>query len=152
MAEIVCLATLIRQRTFRDSLSDKWSMSSLDAVNSWDGHVITKSHRILNRWKEYCAELYNDPIVTSAGTVGKVLRLSMPTCCYSALKLRKLCGNWRRWKHPVLMEPAELPEAGGYATVDVLHILWKFSTRKKEWPEDWTKAYFRASTQERGLP
>ena len=113
----------IRQRTFYAeiySLTRRLTLESLDAVKSRDGHVITESHQILNRWKEYCAKLYNDPNVSgyypqSSLTFDEDL-LPFRTEVEKALK------ELKKAKAPGFDDvPAELVD--GDVAVDVLHKL-----------------------------
>ena len=96
--------------------------SSLDALKSRDGHVITESHQqILNQWKEYCAKLYSDSNVrSSAGTILRFygFHADLPFRTEVKKALRKL----KKAKAPGFDDvPVELLQAGGDATVDVLH-------------------------------
>ena len=103
---------------------------------------LTEENEILNRWTEYCSDLYNyetdgDPIVHALDCPQipdddhhPILREEVEAAV-KALKMGKSAG--------VDNIPAELVQAGGEAMIDILTAICNKIWKTGEWPTTWTQ-------------
>ena len=101
----------------------------------------TEENEILNRWTEYCSDLYNyetdgDPIVLDCPQISDeehhpILREEVEAAV-KALKMGKSAG--------VDNIPAELVQAGGEAMIDILTAICNKIWKTGEWPTTWTQS------------
>ena len=104
------------------------------------GKCLTEKNEILNRWTEYCSDLYNyetdgDPIVLDCPKIPDeehypILREEVEAVV-KALKMGKSVG--------VADIPAELVQAGGEAMIDILTSICNKIWKAGEWPTTWTQ-------------
>ena len=97
--------------------------------------VSHRGNEILNRWKEYCSDLYNyeiegDPIVLDCPQIPDaeyhpILREEVEVAI-KALKMGKSAG--------VDNIPAELVQAGGEVMIDILTTICNKIWKIGEWP------------------
>ena len=110
-------------------------------IQDKNGKRLTEDRDILNRWTEYCSELYNhkakgDPEVLKHPPVTK--RVSHPIlreeieAAVKSLKPGKSAG--------VDNIPAELLQAGGETMIDVLLNICNKIWQTGEWPTPWTQS------------
>ena len=105
------------------------------------GKCLTEENEILNRWTEYCSDLYNyetdgDPIVLDCPQIPDeehhpILREEVEAAV-KALKMGKSAG--------VDNIPAELVQAGGEAMIDILTTICNEIWKTGEWPTTWTQS------------
>ena len=98
-------------------------------------------NEILNRWTEYCSDLYNyetdrDPIVLDCPRIPDeehhpILREEVEAAV-KVLKMGKSAG--------VDNIPAELVQAGGEAMIDILTSICNKIWKTGEWPTSWTQS------------
>ena len=104
------------------------------------GKCLTRENEILNRWTEYCSDLYNyetegDPIVLDCPQIPDeehhlILRDEVEAAV-KALKMGKSAG--------VDNILAELVQAGE-ATIDILTTICNKISKTGEWPTTWTQS------------
>ena len=110
-------------------------------IQDKNGKRLTEDRDILNRWTEYCSELYNDkvkgdpevlkhPPVTNIDS-HPILREEVEAAVKS-LKPGKSAG--------VDNIPAELLQAGGETMIDVLLNICDKIWQTGEWPTPWTQS------------
>ena len=102
---------------------------------------LTEENEILNRWTEYCSDLYNyetdgDPIVLDFPQIPDeehhpILREEVEAAV-KALKMGKSAG--------VDNTTAELVQAGGEAMIDILTSICNKIWKTREWPTTWTRS------------
>ena len=98
-------------------------------------------NEILNRWTEYCSDLYNyetdgDPIVLDCQQIPDeehhpILREEVEAAV-KALKMGKSAG--------VDNIPTELVQGGGEAMIDILTVICNKIWKTGEWPTTWTQS------------
>ena len=108
----------------------------------------TEENEILNRWTEYCSDLYNyetdnDPTVLDCPHIPDeqhhpILREEVEAAV-KALKMGKSAG--------VDNIPAELVQAGGETMTAICNKIWKTG----EWPTTWTQSLFITLPKEGNL-
>ena len=123
----------------KDLTTEKQGKST--TIQDKTGKCLTEEKEILNRWTEYCSDLYNyetegDPIVLDCPQIPDeehhpILREEVEAAV-KALKMGKSAG--------VDNIPAELVQAGGEAMIDILttncNKIWKTG----EWPTTWNES------------
>ena len=110
-------------------------------VQDRSGKCLTEERHILNRWTEYCSELYNykadgDPSVLNSPQTDTeddhpILRREVEAAVQS-LKKGKSAG--------VDNIPAEVVQAGGEDVTTALTKICNKIWQKGEWPAPWTKS------------
>ena len=110
-------------------------------VQDRSGKCLTEERQILNRWKEYCSELYNhkankDPSVlnctqTDTEDGRPILRREVEAAVQSSGK-RKSAG--------VDNIPAELVQAGGQDVITALMTICNKTWQTRKWPTSWTQS------------
>ena len=110
-------------------------------IQDKSGKCLTEENEILNRWTEYCSDLYNyetegDPIVLDFPQIPDaehhpILREEMEAAV-KALKMGKSVG--------VDNIPAELVQAGREAMIDILTTICNKIWKTGEWPTTWTQS------------
>ncbi|WP_293885423.1 hypothetical protein [Thiolapillus sp.] len=110
-------------------------------VHDRSGKCLTEERQILNRWTEYCSELYNhkangDPSVlnctqTDTEDDHPILRREVEAAVQS-LKKGKSAG--------VDNNPTELVQAGGEDVITALTIICDKLWQTGEWPTPWTQS------------
>ena len=108
-------------------------------VQGRSGKCLTEERQILNRWTQYCSELYNykangDPLVLNCSQTDTeddhpILRKEFEAAVQS-LKKGKSAG--------VDNIPAELVQADGEDVIIVLTTICKKIWQTGEWPTPWT--------------
>ena len=123
----------------KDLTSKKQGRSS--TIQDKSGKRLTEEQEILNRWTEYCSELYNyescgDNVVLDCSQpqeedLQPILREEVEIAVAS-LKKRKSAG--------VDNISAELVQASGKTMIDVLKDMCNIIRRTGEWPTPWTQS------------
>jgi len=115
--------------------------STATTIKDKNGNNLTEETDILNRWTEYCSELYNyqskgdTSILTNQESTNDdnfpILREEVENAIKS-LKTGKSAGNDNI--------PAELLKSGGNSVVDILTAICNKIWETGEWPEAWTQS------------
>ena len=123
----------------KDLTTEKQGKST--TIQDKSGKCLTEENEILNRWTEYCSDLYNyetdgDPIVLDCPQISDeehhpILREEVEAAV-KALKMGKSAG--------VDNIPAELVQAGGEAMIDILTAICNKIWKTGEWPTAWTQS------------
>ena len=123
----------------KDLTTEKQGKST--TIQDKSGKCLTEENEILNRWTEYCSDLYNyetdgDPIVLDCPQIPDeehhpILREEVEAAI-KALKMGKSAG--------VDNIPAELVQAGGEAMIDILTAICNKIWKIGEWPTTWTQS------------
>ena len=123
----------------KDLTKEKQGKST--TIQDKSGKCLTEENEILNRWTEYCSDLYNyetdwDPIVLDCPQIPDeehrpILREEVEAAV-KALKMGKSAG--------VDNIPAELVQAGGEAMIDILIAICNNIWKTGEWPTTWTQS------------
>ena len=110
-------------------------------IQNKEGKCLTEEQDILERWTQYCSELYSyettgDQTVLNVSqstntSNDSILREEVITAV-KALKAGKSAG--------VDNIPAELVKAGGDSTIDMLHLICNKIWQTGEWPKPWTQS------------
>ena len=110
-------------------------------IQNKKGEPLTEEKDILNRWTEYCSELYNyetngDPEFARAhestdNESEDILREEVEAAV-KMLKKGKSAG--------VDNIPGELVQAGGEDMISILHRICNKIWKTGEWPKDWTQS------------
>ena len=111
------------------------------ATQGKSGKCLTEENEILNRWTEYCSDLYNyetewDPIVLDCPQIPDaehhpILREEVEAAV-KLLTMGKSAG--------VDNISAELVQAGGEAMIDILTTICTKIWKTGEWPTTWTQS------------
>ena len=110
-------------------------------IQDKSGKCLTEENEILDRWTEYCSDLYNyetegDPIVLDCQQIPDdeqhpILR-EETEAAVKELKNGKSAG--------VDSIPAKLVQAGGEAMIDILTTICNKIWKTGEWPTTWTQS------------
>lgn len=119
----------------------KQKQSRVSTIQDKEGHCLTENQDILNRWTEYCSDLYNhqthrDPsVLTCQESTNNddypILREEVEQAIKS-LKSGKAAG--------VDNIPAELIKHGGETVTDILTQICNKIWQTGEWPSAWTQS------------
>ena len=110
-------------------------------IQDKSGKCLTEENEILNRWTEYCSDLYNyetegDPILLDRPQIPDAehhpILPEEVEAAVKALKMGKSTG--------VDNIPAELVQAGGEAMIDILTTICNKIWKTREWPTTWTQS------------
>ena len=122
-------------------------------IQDKSGKCLTEENEILNRWTEYCSDLYNyetdgDPVVFECPQIPDeehhpILREEVEAAV-KALKMGKSAG--------VDNIPAELVQAGGEAMIDTLTAICNKIWKTGEWPTTWTQSLVITLPKKGNLP
>ena len=123
----------------KDLTTEKQDKST--TIQDKSGKCVTEENEILNRWTEYCSDLYNyetdgDPTVLDCPQIPDeehhpILREEVEAAV-KALKMGKSAG--------VDNIPAELVQAGGEVMIDILTAICNKVWKTGEWPTTWTQS------------
>ena len=123
----------------KDLTTEKQGKST--TIQDKSGKCLTEENEILNRWTEYCSDLYNyetdgDPIGLDCPQIPDeehhpILR-EEEEAAVKALRMGKSAG--------VDNIPAELVQAGGEAMIDILTSICNKIWKTGEWPTTWTQS------------
>ena len=123
----------------KDLTQDKHSKVAI--IRDKEDKVLTEEKDILNRWSEYCSDLYNyniqgDPTVidNTKSSVNDEIPIIREEVVHAvkSLKSGKSAG--------VDNVPAELIQAGGDNMIDILHTLCNRIWKTGQWPKQWTQS------------
>ena len=110
-------------------------------IQDKSGKCLREENEILNRWTEYCSDLYNyetegDPIVLDCPQIQDeehhpILREDVEAAV-KMLMMKKSAG--------IDNIPAELVQAGGETLIDILTAICNKTWKTGEWPTTWTQS------------
>ena len=123
----------------KDLTTEKQGKSK--TIQDKSGKCLTEKNEFINRWTEYCSDLYNyetdgDPIVLDCPQIPDeehhpILREEVGAAV-KALKMGKSAS--------VDNIPEELVQAGGEAMIDILTTVCNKIWKAGEWPTTWTQS------------
>jgi len=112
----------------------KQACPTVKLVRDKQGHVLTEDPEILQRWGEYCENLYQTQITTDTRQRGWVVTCNLTPC-------------WKRWKRPPMrnISPgkaagpdeilAELLKLGEGTVIKAMHRIIEGVWQTGKWPE-----------------
>ena len=106
------------------------------------GELLTEETEVLNRWTEYCQELYNYQLQPDTSLLENAPRdrTAEPLPILKE-EVEQAVKSLKGGKSPGPDNiPAELLKHGGEAVTDVLTTLCQKVWETKEWPREWTKS------------
>ena len=120
----------------------KPKQSKVNSIKDKDGEIIIEKNKVLERWTEYCSELYNyklsgnvEVLDTDESNNDDQEDIILQSEIEEAIK------SMKKGKSPGLDNiPGELIQAGGEimstALLNICNQIWK----NKKWPQSWTKS------------
>ncbi len=121
----------------------------LSVIKNKEGKTLTESEDILERWKEYCSELYTDeckcdePVEQASDKDINAEHNDDSDLTPLRSEVEQAMSYLKRGKSPGCDGiPAELILAGGEAAVSLMHKLCVKIWETAEWPVDWCRAIF----------
>jgi hypothetical protein len=113
---------------------------SFRVINDKHGNALTQSDEILERWKEYCKEMYEDVNnITDDGDITEAECEPEPLL----EEVRWAIKGLKHGKSPGCDEiPAELIQAGGEASVHIYHALCVKIWKSGKWPKEWKRSVY----------
>ncbi|GFR77564.1 endonuclease-reverse transcriptase [Elysia marginata] len=115
----------------------------VNLIEDKDGRLLTDDEDIMQRWSEYCSDLYNHELQPDLSILSATrdppetddsppIQKSEVEAAVKSLKLGKAPG--------VDKIPSELLEAGGEEVNNILTALCQRIWNEKKWPTEWTKS------------
>ena len=123
----------------KDLTTEKQGKST--TIQDKSGKCLTEENEILNRWTEYCSDLYNyetdgDPIVLDCPQIPDEEHHPIPReeveAAVKALKMGKSASEDNI--------PAELVQTGGEAMIDILTTISNKIWKTGKWSTTWTQS------------
>ena len=123
-------------------LLTKPKQSKVNSIKDKNGDIIIEKNKILERWTEYCSELYNyqlngneQVLTTDESTNDDKDNTILKSEIEDAIKTMK------KGKSPGVDNiPGELIQAGGEYMTTALHNICNKIWKNGKWPENWTKS------------
>jgi len=112
-------------------------------IEDSNGNLLTESSAVLNRWTEYCTELYNYELKTEPSIINKQQYQKEPIENIPILQaeIEDAVKKLKTGKSPgVDNVPGELIKYGGNETIKALTTLCQKIWQLKEWPKEWTQS------------
>ena len=111
------------------------------AIQNKDGKVLTEEKEIINRWTEYCADLYEHKAIGDQ----EVLKVPQATddANYPILReeVQEAVKSLKKRKSPGVDNiPSELVQAGGDEMIDMLLTICNKIWQSGDWPTLWTQS------------
>ena len=123
-------------------LLTKPKQSKVNSVKDKNGNILIEKNKILERWTEYCSQLYNyqpngdqevlNPDETTNDDKEDVILKSEIEAAIKTMKKEKSPG--------VDNIPDELIQAGGEHMSTALHNICNMIWKSGKWPQNWTKS------------
>ena len=120
----------------------KKTQNQMTVIEDQDGELLTEKAAVMERWTEYCKELYNFPITPDTALLNKE-RGTREVENLPVLKeeVKHAVHRLKPGKSPGPDNiPAELLKHGGEETIRILTLMCQKIWESKEWPEEWTKS------------
>ena len=111
-------------------------------IEDKNGNLLTDSKAVLDRWSEYCKELYQHPIKVDETLIGteKSDPNPEPTQVLEE-EVKEAMNSIKKGKSPGVDNiPGELIKNGGEEMVKAVTTICQRIWRDKGWPEQWTKS------------
>ena len=124
-------------------LLTKIQQNKTTVIEDKDGNLLTESSEVLNRWAEYCKELYNFPIQPDASILERENKPPEEPSPLPIMReeveaaIRSLPPDKSPGADNI---PAELLKHGGKELTTLLTTLCQKIWDTKEWPKEWTKS------------
>ena len=117
-------------------------IAPVTAVEDKNGELITKDEEVLERWSEYCEELYNYNIEPDQRMLNDLICSGEShDAPIMSSEVRRAISDLKKNKSPGIDEvPAELIQHGGQVVVDHYTSLCQKIYQTKEWPKKWTQS------------
>ena len=119
------------------------SKPRMTVMESKDGKLLTDNQEVLERWTEYCGDLYNYELKPDVSLLQADLLLDDGEDSPPILKeeVEAAVRSLKPGKSPgVDNVPAELVKHGGDETVQALTVLCRKIWDEKTWPTKWTQS------------
>ena len=112
------------------------------AIEDNSGELLTESSAVLNRWTEYCQELYNFPIQPDTALLDRnAAARSLSPLPVMKEEVEEAIRSLPPGKSPGADNvPAELLKHGGSALTSVITTICQKIWETKQWPTDWTQS------------
>ena len=106
------------------------------------GELLTDDEAVLNRWTEYCQELYNFPLQPDKSILVDEPKHNIPEPLpVMKEEVKEAVKSLQGGKSPGLDNiPSELLKQGGEAVTEVLTTLCQKIWETKQWPTEWTQS------------
>ena len=112
-------------------------------IEDKEGNVLTESSAVLNRWTEYCKELYNHKLNVNKDDLKKTEKRLSNSENTQILReeVEEAVKKMKNGKSPGVDNiPGELIKNGGEAMIDALTVICQRIWTTKEWPNKWTQS------------
>ena len=112
-------------------------------IEDKEGNVITESSAVLDRWTEYCRELYNHKLNVNKEDLGETNKRENNPIETQILRdeVEEAVKKMKNGKSPGVDNiPGELIKNGGKAMIDALTVICQRIWTTKEWPNKWTQS------------
>ena len=133
------------RKTFRliKDINRQWQPRQL-AVKNKNGKTLQSKEEVMERWTEYCSELYKDKDGTSP-VVAELEKIAPPPQQGDDPILREevvqAINKLKKRKSPGTDGiPGELIQAGGEVLIDHIHAICQKAWEQERMPEEWTKS------------
>ena len=113
---------------------------SIQVINDNNGKTLTEKKDVLERWREYCRDMYEDTS-KNPHMITTEIEEKEPEPMLDEVRLA--IKSLKRGKSPGCDDiPAELIQAGGEASVRVYHKLCTKIWNSSSWPKEWKRSLF----------
>ena len=112
-------------------------------IENKNGELLTEKEAVMERWTEYCKELYNYPIRPNNSILEEKIRPPEEPTPLPVIReeVEEAIRNLPSGKSPGADNiPAELLKKGGDELVTVITAICQKIWEKKQWPDDWTRS------------
>ena len=112
-------------------------------VQDRSGKCLTEERQILNRWTEYCSELFNYKANGDQSVLNCPLRDTEDDHPILRIEVEAALQSLKKGKSAgVDIIPAELVQAGGEDVINALTTICTKIWQTEEWPTPWTQSFF----------
>ena len=120
----------------------KTQQNRSSVIEDTSGELLTESSAVLNRWTQYCQELYNYPIQPDDSLLDGVSTTREPSPLpVMREEVEEAIRNLPEGKSPGADNiPSELLKHGGNELVTVITSLCQKIWESKQWPDEWTQS------------
>ena len=111
------------------------------SIQDSNGNCLIENEDIMNRWTEYCKELYNQPLKGNPKVLeitNNYEELSLPIL---KSEIEKVVKSLKKGKSPGNdIIPGELVQAGGEKVIEILTLICNRIWTTGIWPKAWTQS------------
>ena len=112
-----------------------------NTIQDKDGNCLTETNDILNRWTEYCAELYSHTVVGDPDVLTVPLVTDTDNYPIFQEEVEEAVKSLKKGKSPGIDDiPGELLQARGDAVISALHKICNKVWQTGEWPILWNQS------------